>query len=347
MARDVASTWRSLVLTFAAVMGTACATAGTSTGTLERARGGERGRPSGVDMRHDALLLAMLDTRRPDTLLVDTLLSDPSAHRRARVALAIGQLRMRARYPQLRRLLTDGDTLIAANAAYALGVAKDSMSVAALARAVGGAPDAVAREAAWSLGEIGELSRTVLAVALGDGQSTPLRSSAAALRGAPVRAALILATAKLRPAPISLVVPWLADTSAEVVRSASYVIGRLRAPAGARAVIGVREHADDEVRQHVARTLTRPAVGDSLAALAREALSALVRDEDWRVRVNAARSLSTFGPSVADEVTRALDDSVANVRVAAAESLSVVFSRDTLRWRRAWDRDTLLAVRRQ
>jgi cyclophilin family peptidyl-prolyl cis-trans isomerase/HEAT repeat protein len=288
----------------------------------------------------------MLDVRRADTLLVDTLLVDADPDRRARTALAIGQLRIRSRFPQLRRLLTDGDTLIAANAAYALGVAKDTQAVAVLARAVGGAPDPVAREAAWALGEIGEPARMVLSVALGDGVTAPLRGSAAASRSASVRAALVLATVKLRPAPIALVVPWLADSSATVVRAATYVIGRLRAPAGVRAMLTVRAHADEEVRQNVARALTRTTVGDSLAALAREALNAFVRDPDWRVRANAAGSVSTFGASALDAVQIGLADSVANVRIVATDSLSVVFGRDSVRWRRAWERDTLLAVRR-
>ena len=303
-------------------------------------------RMSARDLRHDAQLLAMLDVRRADTLLVDTLLVDADPDRRARTALAIGQLRIRARFPQLRRLLTDGDTLIAANAAYALGVAKDTQAVAALARAIGGAPDPVAREAAWALGEIGEPSRTALSVALGDGLTAPWRASVASVRSASVRAALVLATVKLRPAPIALVVPWLADTSAQVVRAATYVIGRLRAPAGVRALLAVRAHADEEVRQYVARALTRTAVGDSLVALAREALNAFVQDPDWRVRANAAGSVSTFGASALDAVQIGLADTVANVRVVATDSLSVVFGRDAGRWRRAWERDTLLAVRR-
>ena len=301
---------------------------------------------SARDLRHDARLLAMLDVRRADTLLVDTLLVDADPDRRARPALAVGQLRIRARFPQLRQLLTIGDTLIAANAAYALGVAKDTQAVDALARAVGGAPDPVAREAAWALGEIGEPARTVLSVALGDGRTAPLRESAAASRSASVRAALVLATVKLRPAPIALVAPWLADSSAPVVRAAAYVIGRLRAPAGVHALLTVRAHADEEVRQHVARALTRTTVGDSLAALARDALNALVRDPDWRVRANAAGSVSTFGASALDAVQIGLADSVANVRIVATDSLSVVFGRDSVRWRRAWERDTLLAVRR-
>ncbi|WP_411281152.1 peptidylprolyl isomerase [Gemmatimonas sp.] len=290
--------------------------------------------------------MLMLDVRRADTLLVDTLLVDADPDRRARTALAIGQLRMRARLPQLRRLLTDGDTLIAASAAYALGVAKDTQAVSFLARAIGGAPDPVAREAAWALGEIGEPARTVLSVALGEGLAAPLRSSSAALRNAPVRAALVLASVKLRPAPIALVVPWLADTAAQVVRAAAYVVGRLRAPAGVRALLAVRAHADDEVRQYVARALTRSTVGDSLAVPAREALNAFMRDVDWRVRANAAGSVSTFGASAFDDVQIGLADSVANVRIVAADSLAVVFGRDAGRWRRAWERDTLLAVRR-
>ena len=329
-----------------ALVGVSLTGVGCVTAKVSGSRGTGVAPMSAHDLQHDARLLAMLDVRRADTLLVDTLLVDADPDRRARTALAIGQLRIRARFPQLRRLLTDGDTLIAANAAYALGVAKDTQAVDALARAVGGAPDPVAREAAWALGEIGEPARTVLSVALGDGRTAPLRESAAASRSASVRAALVLATVKLRPAPIALVVPWLADSSAPVVRAAAYVIGRLRAPAGVHALLTVRAHADEEVRQHVARALTRTTVGDSLAALARDALNALVRDPDWRVRANAAGSVSTFGASALDAVQIGLADSVANVRIVATDSLSVVFGRDSVRWSRAWERDTLLAVRR-
>ena len=342
----VADRARRRRLSTIALVGVSLTGVGCVTAKVSGSKGTGVAPMSARDLRHDARLLAMLDVRRADTLLVDTLLVDADPDRRARTALAIGQLRIRARFPQLRRLLTDGDTLIAANAAYALGVAKDTQAVDALARAVGGAPDPVAREAAWALGEIGEPARTVLSVALGDGLTAPLRESAAASRSASVRAALVLATVKLRPAPIALVVPWLADSSAPVVRAAAYVIGRLRAPAGVRALLTVRAHADEEVRQHVARALTRTTVGDSLAALARDALNALVRDPDWRVRANAAGSVSTFGASALDAVQIGLADSVANVRIVATDSLSVVFGRDSVRWRRAWERDTLLAVRR-
>lgn len=328
-----------LLIGCAGIMFSACARA-----AMGPAAGEENGAESIV--RREARLLSMVDQRQADTLLVDALLRDGDAGRRARTALAIGQVRIRARYPALRQLLVDGDTGIAANAAYALGIAKDTAALVALARAVAGAPDPVAREAAWSLGEIGEPARTVLTVALGEGQARPLISSTAAQRAPAVRAALLLATVKLRPAPIPLVTPWLADTSAEVVRAAAYVVGRLRAPAGARAVMTVRAHRDEEVRQHVARTLTKATVGDSLATPAREALRVLVSDSRERVRVNAARSLASFGPAVADQIEPLFRDRAANVRVAIAEVAGDPLGKDLARWQRAWNADTALAVRR-
>ncbi|MBL0890613.1 MAG: peptidylprolyl isomerase [Gemmatimonadaceae bacterium] len=297
-------------------------------------------------LRRDAALLRLVDQRRADTMLVDSLLLDPSPDRRARTALAIGQVRITARYPALRRMLLDGDTSIAANAAYALGIGRDTVGVLALARAVGGAPDPVAREAAWSLGEIGEPARPVIALALGEGVLRPRELSTAAQRAAPVRAALLLAAAKLRPAPVALVAPWLQDSAPEVVRAAAYVIARNRLPGGVRALLAQRAHPDEEVRQHVARALARTQVGDSLSAPAIEALRVLLTDPSERVRVNAVRSAATHGDALAEQVIARFADSAPNVRVAAAEGFADVAQRDVSRWTRAWAADTQLITRR-
>lgn len=295
----------------------------------------------------DARLLQMVDTRQTDTLLIDEALREGPPAQRARAALAIGQVKVRARYAALQRLLTDPDTAVAANAAYALGIAKDTSGIGALARAVAGAPDVVAREAAWSLGEIGDASRIVLAVALGDGSGAPLTQSTAAHRAAPVRAALVLAMAKMRPLSVTVIKPWLADADPEVVRAAAYAFGRPRAAAGARALLTVQRDPDEETRQHVARGLVKQAVGDSLATDARAALASLATDPSARVRMNAARSLATFGPAALAEYEKLLSDRDANVRVAATESAQTVFARDTNAWRRAFSRDTTFRVREQ
>jgi cyclophilin family peptidyl-prolyl cis-trans isomerase/HEAT repeat protein len=328
----------------------ACASAATGRGTTSSAGYSSAGYSSAgyssESLRRDAALLRLVDQRLPDTLLIDSLLQDPSPDRRARTALAIGQVRITARYPALRRLLLDGDTSVAANAAYAMGIGRDTVGVLALARAVGGAPDPVAREAAWSLGEIGEPARPVIALALGEGVVRPRELSTAAQRAAPVRAALLLAAAKLRPAPVALVVPWLADTAPDVARAAAYVISRNRLAGGVRALLSLRAHPDEEVRQHVARALARTQVGDSLAAQAIDALRVLLTDQSERVRVNAVRSAATFGDALAEQVMARFTDTAPNVRVAAAEGFAEVAQRDESRWNRAWQADSQLVTRR-
>jgi cyclophilin family peptidyl-prolyl cis-trans isomerase/HEAT repeat protein len=294
----------------------------------------------------DARLLEMVDQRRMDTALVDVLLADQDAARRARTVLAVGQARIRLRYPRLRQLLFDGDTAIAANAAYALGIARDIEAVPALSRAVTGAPDAVAREAAWALGEMGEMGRGVIVLQLGDGGRSAVARSPIAARAPAVRAAMVIATVKLRDAPIGVVTPWLADSSAVVVRAAAYVIARLRAPAGVRAMFAVATHPDEEVRQHVARALARSAAGDSLGARARDVLRVLLRDSSERVRVNAVQSAASYGTALADDLDLRWRDEARNVRVALADAFTEVGARDTVRWHRAWSADTMLTVRR-
>lgn len=301
---------------------------------------------SSAPISADARLLEMVDQRRMDTALVDVLLADSSVTRRARTALAIGQARIRLRYPRLRQLLVDGDTAIAANAAYALGIARDYESVQSLARAVMGAPDAVAREAAWALGEMGEMGRSFILQALGEGAASPVAQSPVAARAPAVRAALVLATVKLRNAPMAVVTPWLGDPAPEVVRAAAYVVARLRAPGGVRAMLAVAAHPDEEVRQAVARALARSAAGDSLAARTREPLRSLLRDASERVRVNAVQGAASYGTALAEDLEPLWRDPARNVRVTLAEAFAEVGARDLARWQRGWDADTTLAVRR-
>src|SRR5258708_4842515 len=116
-----------------------------------------------------ARLLAMTDSRTFDRPLVDSALASKWAPLRAAAALAVGQVGSAhgiGGAPLLRELLADRDYTVASNAAYALGLLRDSASVLPLSSALGG-PVAVAREAAWALGEIGAPAREVIVVALG------------------------------------------------------------------------------------------------------------------------------------------------------------------------------------
>jgi len=329
-----------IALLTATILVTAC-----SSGPL--ARSASNGAPGATDGGEhlDGRLLAMVDRRERDTLLVDSLFRVGTSGRRARAALAVGQVQMRERFGLLRRLLIDSDTAVAASAAFALGIGHDSGAVSALARVVVAAPEPVAREAAWALGELGDAARAALGASLGEGDAQPLVRSPAAQRSGLVRGELLQATVKLKVLPLTVVTPWLSDTAIEAVRGAAYAIARPRVLAGARPMLALATHRDELVRQYVARTLARTSVGDSLVARARSALGSLVADSSARVRANAARSLGTYGAVATADMRRALADPDVNVRVAALENIGTVFSSDGDAWRQAWARDSTHIVR--
>lgn len=292
----------------------------------------------------DARLLAMADTRVADTALLDSLVlnaqQDFRAHEyRARAALLVGQLQLRARYASARALLVHADTSVAATAAFALGLVRDTASLVALSRAVAGAPDAVAAEAAWSLGRIGEPARESLLDALRDATGN---------RGPDVRASLLLAVSALRPVPTSTVTPYLRDADARVAFAAAYAIARARAADGVRALLAEATHADAMVRVQVALGAAYNASGDTLADPAIAVLRSMLRDPDPRVRVQATRSIASHRTlrDVRELVVARLRDSVASVRVTAAESLAPLVAADTALWRTLYAMDTTFSTRR-
>ncbi|HUO53082.1 MAG TPA: peptidylprolyl isomerase, partial [Gemmatimonadaceae bacterium] len=239
--------------------------------------------------------------------------------------------------PRLRALLADPDSAVAANAAFALGLLRDSASIAALSTALGG-PPTVGAEAAWALGAIGA-------------PAWPAITSALAMRVARaprVTAALLIACARMRPVPAATVIPWLAADSAAVRWGAVYAFARPYAPGGVRAVLGRTHDPDAEVRALVARALAHQAAGDSLAPRALPALDTLSRDPAEHVRVNALRSLGTYGPAARAAVQTALRDPDANVRITAAQALGAVMAgaADRAAWSVDWQADTSLMFRR-
>ena len=98
--------------------------------------------PSGVgefEVNLYARLLAMTDTRQLDTAIVGRALVSNWRPLRAAGALAIGQVgdeRGITGAPLLRGLLKDSDAAVAGNAAYALGLLRDSASIADLGAAL-------------------------------------------------------------------------------------------------------------------------------------------------------------------------------------------------------------------
>ena len=316
------SRWRAAALAVAAIMCTAPCVRAQGTGALDTS-----------EIRLSARLLRMADGRSLDTALVDEALASQIRAVRAQAALAIGQVGGKARIVRLRTLLSDPDTGPAANAAFALGLTRDSASVAALGAALRVAP-AVAVEAAWSLGEIGGQARSVIEGALAAGAMTPAAT-----------AGLLRAAAKLRPVPAALIARHLAASNPEVRWAAAYAIARPRARDGLRALLPLAGDSLAGIRALVAGALTKSATGDSLADLARPALRVLLADRDHLVRTSAVRSLATFGALEREAVLPLFRDADVNVRVAAAQSIRAVLDSAPAVWERLFAADTTFMVR--
>ena len=309
----------------------------------------------------------MADVRRPDDALIAAALGSKSSVLRAAGALSIGQVRARTHVPRLIALLSDPDTSVAANAAYAIGLLRDTTAVAALkGRIVARAPASVSVEAAWALGEIGEAGRGAIDSMLVAINAPPspvvvdtFRPSAKAAGQPPVVAppqippvdgrvtgALLLAAAKLRPLPVHAITPYLRSRDPEVAWRAGYALARSGPPAAVRPLAEQILTPNAELRANIARGLSKSAAGDTLASVARTALGYLVELRDPHVRINAVRALASYGPAGKVAVIAATRDTNPNVRITAAQSLASVMDRDLVRWAWLWVSDTSFAYRK-
>ena len=322
-----------------------------------------QGLPKGVGAAEVTLyaqLLAMADARQLDTALIDRALASKWRPMRAAATLAIGQVGAEPGMigaPRLRALLKDPDLAVAANAAYALGLLRDTTAIAQLGAALA-LNHEVAREAAWALGEIGAPARAAIITAL-----TTDHDSDTSIQ-------LLLAASKLRPIPLAEISRYLRGAHPAVVWAASYAIARTRAAGGVRALIDLEAspalsarpqlpersaanspaYTDDgvgnqRIRAEIARGLAKSAAGDSLGPKALAVLSRLVGDVDSHVRVNAVRSLGTYGPVAKASLIYATKDHDANVRIAAAQSFATVLSKDASELPALWAADTSIVYR--
>ncbi|HKV51947.1 MAG TPA: peptidylprolyl isomerase [Gemmatimonadaceae bacterium] len=285
-----------------------------------------------IDVPTYASLLQMEDARRLDTALVRTALVSRSSPERAEAVLAVGRVHGSAMAPVVRVLVADGDTAVAATAAFALGLLRDSAAADVLERGLAG-PPSVGAVAAWSLGAIGASAAPAIHRALG----TP--------HAAAVTRALLLAAAKLRPVPVDDVRPYLHSGDADLRWAAVYAISRSPVSAAVRDAMAHAGDPNPLVRQQVARALSHRAAGDSLAALARPLLAQLATDSSAHVRIEALRAAATYGDASRSVVLAALQDPDANVRLTAAQSLGAVLDGPRAVWMPIWRADTGFAFR--
>lgn len=277
------------------------------------------------------------DQRALDSAALDSALRDRNPALRRVAALTLAQLapthRERA-LPWLRSLATNQDTAVVARAVFGLGLAHDTASVGLLASSVRHS-GAVARAAAWSLGELGAPAAGSITKLLASAR----HEAASARNGDVVTVALLIAASKERPLDYPSVAPFL-ETRDSVVRwAAAYAIARQRAPAGARALIDAK-NGNAALRAEVARELTSRTTGDSLRPAALVRLRRLASDPDPHIRINAVQSLGTYGSAARANIIAAFHDRDPNVRIAAAAAAGRALSSDTSAWHAAWRADT-------
>ncbi|HEY5088104.1 MAG TPA: peptidylprolyl isomerase [Gemmatimonadaceae bacterium] len=291
-----------------------------------------------LDIALYAQMLQSADQRALDTVLLARALASTDAEIRRVGARTLSQVALRHRrraIPLLRDLTHDADSAVASSAVFGLGLVRDTASVPLLASLF---HTPVAESAAWALGEIGAPAANTISELLGE-QRIAGHATRAASR------ALIIAASKIKPLDFSAVTPYLNSPDAELSWAAAYAVARQRAPSGARALLDVT-NPDAAFRAELARELDSHTVGDSLRERAIARLHNLLGDADPHVRINALRSIGSFGVAARPAILRGLRDRDANVRVTAAQSAGTAFGTVASLWREAWNADTAFKVRK-
>lgn len=262
---------------------------------------------------------------------MDSLLEHGTARWRARAAVAVARVGAKVHLAAIRLRTEDVDDSVRATAWFALALLRDSLSVASASSQLH-APPPVAAQVARFLGDVGEVGRAVLQAGLAD---STLRSV--------VRGELLLSASRLHPLPVAAVARWVTSADSAVAWRAAYALARSRSAAGVRPLLAQASSPMGAVREQVARGLARPMAGDSLGDSAFVALRLLVVDGVARVRVNAVRSLATYGPRAKTTLLSGLRDADAGVRLTVAQSLGGALDSTAAAWSLALVADTALA----
>lgn len=273
-----------------------------------------------------APLLAAEDARDFKPELYRKALVSPDSVVRRVAAVGAGRIGDPAAVSLLVPILLDPDSTVRVAAAFGLGLLRDGAGAQPLMDRLTGTPaldGQTAEEALTALAKIGgptvgEFFAGIL------GGRVPLTSE----DRPPLLQQTILESWRLgKDAPVTVLLPFLEDTSFAVRWRATYALGRLKAPAAAnRLGVSLRD-PESVVRALAARALTRSYV--EAAGLAPKSFGELLgraaSDAQPQVRINAARSLADYrDPALAKHVLPLLADQFPNVQVQAATTLGAL-----------------------
>ena len=281
-----------------------------------------------------ASVLRAHDLRNEDTTAIDDALHSPIEPLRATAARVVGMNRIAARYASLRAMLRDErDSATAADAAFALGLAADSLSCDALRDALVRPATGVA--AAWALGDLG--ARCGSFATSFDRARTPA-----------VRAMLLRISTKWTTFPDSIVAAAYAAATTTAERwSALWAFSRARRSAGASFALTASHDRDPRIRDVAARLLTASVQPPDNAEPSVARLDSMLRDTSAHVRIAAVRSIASFKSAAFTPLSSAWRrERDANVRVTMAQSLGSVAADTSGLWSAWWVSDSTHMVRR-
>jgi cyclophilin family peptidyl-prolyl cis-trans isomerase/HEAT repeat protein len=287
-----------------------------------------RGQRQDASVEALANVLAAEDARNYDGPLLRTAArnSDPTVRRH--VALAIGRIGSSDGLPTLLELITDPDSIVQADAVFALGLLRDSTAIPALqALVLKPAPGAAQLPRIEAVSAIALIGTTAGEQFFSDllGRSATYASS----HKPPGIVDRALAEAwRLGPdAPVALILPFAVSPDPRVRWHAVFSLGRIHTLQAAGVLLLALEDSVPLVRATAVRELVG-SFADS-AGIDRKALAVRVRrlaiDPDPLVRIAALRSLGTLGSAAsASTAIERLGDSVLNVRVQAIQTLGAL-----------------------
>jgi len=270
-----------------------------------------------------ARILAAEDAREWQPQLFEQSLLAPDSTVRRVAAMAAGRIGDLRATPLLLRALEESDTTVRVVVAFALGLLRDTAATQPLIARLTGLPaldSPTAVEAVTALAKIGgrnvaDFFTNVLQKRVVLTQTDP----------APATNQILFEAWRLgADAPSTALLPFADDTAQGVRWRAVYSLARLRAAGASNQLIAALRAEDPLTRAAAARALTRgyaEAAQVPLASMAAE-VARSVDSKDPGIRINALRSLGTYGDSaLVPRVVARLDDPMPNVRVQAAATL--------------------------
>jgi len=279
---------------------------------------------AGSNLAAAANLLRLEDRRDFDQAALSSAASSTNAELRRRAVLAIGRIGDKRGTALVTPRLTDADTSVAAGAAFALGLLRDTTAVEALADVLHSAPVArrstVIGEAALALGKMPtqhgkQAVEDFLALAPASGPGVQRA----------VGEALLGYWRFPRPMNVNVATRWLSSADPELRWRAAYALSRRPSPQGTALLDRLTNDPNPLVRSFAVRARTA-ALADSAGITREQALAGVIRaagDPRHEVSVSAVRTLGSYdAPDAIRLLTGLLSNSDPYLSITAAESLA-------------------------